>query len=227
MHLFFYVIAFVLCFAAPPVGIILFLLTLLHETDTGEQSSLKSKRKKDELDALMRNRWYDPLNKKFFKIKKYNHAEWIEDRLNDFEQNYNGVSFFDKSESYYWSDIFNNNTKNLFPDKDRYIKICKFLKRKPVKEIIEDWDIFLIQEKEQIEYEKRYQLESYERTKEKINEAKLLVIKLLSKGYSRQRVEEELRKEILNVSVRNGEWTISATSPWTGGAKVHKITFKP
>ena len=55
MHLFFYVIAFVLCFAAPPVGIILFLLTLLHETDTGEQSSLKSKRKKDDFINHMNN----------------------------------------------------------------------------------------------------------------------------------------------------------------------------
>ena len=109
---------------------------MLHETDIGEQSSIKSKRKKDELDALMRNRWYDPLNNIFFKIKKYNHAEWIVDRLNDFEQIFNGVSFFDKSESSYWSDIFNNNTKNLFPNKDRYIKICKFLKENQSKKLL-------------------------------------------------------------------------------------------
>ena len=226
MHLFFYIIAFILCFVAPPVGIILFLLTWLHESDSGE-NGIKGKIKKDELDALMRSRWYIPLDKKFLKIKKYNHIEWLEDRLNDFEQNYNGVSFFDKSESYYWSDIWNKNTQNLFPDTDRYIKICKLLQRKPVKEIIEDWDIFLRQEKERIDYEKSRQLESYERRKEEINEAKLLVIKLLSEGYSRQNIEEKLREKILNVSVRNGEWTISATSPWTGGAKVHKVTFRP
>jgi hypothetical protein len=226
MHLFFYIIAFILCFVAPPAGAILFLLTWLHESDSGE-NGIKGKLKKDELDELMRSRWHIPLDKKFLNIKKYNHIEWLERRLNDFEKNYNGVSFFDKSESYYWSDVWNENTMNLFPDTDRYIKICKLLRRKPVKEIIEDWDIFLRQEKEQIDYEKRRQLESYERRKEEINEAKLLVIKLLSEGYSRQNIEEKLREKILNVSVRNGEWTISATSPWTGGAKVHKVTFRP
>lgn len=226
MHLFFYIIAFILCFVAPPVGAILLLLTWHHESDSGE-NSIKGKQKKDELDVLMRSRWHIPLDKKFLKIKKYNHIEWLEDRLNDFEENYNGVSFFDKSESYYWSDIWNKNTQNLFPDTDRYIKICKLLQRKPVKEIIEDWDIFLRQEKERIDYEKSRQLESYERRKEEINEAKLLVIKLLSEGYSRQNIEEKLREKILNVSVKNGEWTISATSPWTGGAKVHKVTFRP
>jgi hypothetical protein len=227
MYILFYIIAFGLCFVALPAGIILGLFTYLHQLGREDQIEYDEKRKKDELDDLMRSRWYEPLDKKFLKIKQYDHIEWLDERINDFEKRYNGVSFFDKSESSYWSDIYYENTKNLLPDIDRYIKICKFLKRKPVNEIIEDWDIFLKQEKENIEYEKRYQLESYERRKEEINDAKLLVIKLLSDGYSRQDVEEKLRENFLNVSVRNGEWTISGTSPWTGGAKVIKVTFRP
>ena len=43
----------------------------------------------------------------------------------------------------------------------------------------------------------------------------------------RQDVKEKLRENFLNVSVKNGEWTISGTSSWTGGAKVIKETFRP
>ena len=70
-------------------------------------------------------------------------------------------------------------------------------------------------------------LESLERKKQEIRDAKKLVIKLLKEGHSRQRIEEKLRDQFLKVSVKNGEWTIKGTTPFTGGAKTLKIAFRP
>ena len=70
-------------------------------------------------------------------------------------------------------------------------------------------------------------LESLERKKQDIRDAKKLVIKLLKEGDSRQTIEDKLRDQFLNVSVANGEWTIKGTTPFTGGAKTLKITFTP
>ena len=226
-YAFFYMVAFALCFVALPLGIIVGLLTFLHQGGSEDAEEMRIKREKDDHYDLMKRRWYEPLDTKFLKIKKYDHFEWLNERIDDFEYRCNGVSFFDKRDSSYWSDIYNENTKNLLPDKDSYIKICKFLKRKPVRELIEDWDIYLAQEKEEIEYERNSQFKKYKQTQEQIADAKLLVIELLSKGHSRQEIEEILRKDFLKVSVRNGEWTISKTTPWTGGAKVIKVTFRP
>ena len=228
IHIFLYIIATILLIPPlTPAGIILYLLIWGHHTSKDDKKEMKSKADKEMLDDLMRSRWYKPLDKKFLKVKKYNHIEWLKDRVDDFENKYKGVSFFDRSTSYYWSDIWHENTKNLFPDKYQYIKICKFLSRSPVQEIIEDWDIFLEQETEQKEYSHKFMLKSLEDKKDEIRNAKLMVIKLLKEGYSRQRVEEKLRDQFLNVSVTNGEWTIKGTTPFTGGAKTLKIIFTP
>jgi hypothetical protein len=224
-HLFFLIVASVLVFIAPPIGIILWFITAFSVWNKEEKEELKYKAEKDKHYDLMKERWYRPLDKKFLKIKKYNHVEWLTSRVDDFEKQYSGVSFFDKSNSYYWSDL---NSENLFPDKAAYIKICKFLKRKPVREILEDWDLFLKQEIEQKEYDREYYQKSIEDEKQKIRKSKQLVIKLLKEGHSRQSVEEKVRDQLLNVSVRNGEWTItSVASPFTSGAKHLKITFTP
>jgi hypothetical protein len=227
MHIFFLIVASILVFYNPLAGFILFFLTAFSIGNKEDKEEMQSKTDKDRHYDLMVDRWYYPLDKKFLKIKKYNHIEWLSDRVDDFEKQYKGVSFFDKSNSYYWSDVKSENTKNLFPDKAKYIKICKFLKIKPVPEILEDWDLFLEQEIEQKEYDEKYMLESLERKKQEIRDAKKLVIKALKEGDSRQTIEDRLRDQFLNVSVKNGEWTIKGTSPFTGGAKTLKIIFTP
>ena len=80
---------------------------------------------------------------------------------------------------------------------------------------------------EQKKYDQEYMLESLENKKKELREAELLVIKLLKEGHSRQSIEQRLRDQLLNVSVKNGEWIITGTSPFTGGAKTLRITFTP
>ena len=227
IHLFFLIISAILVFVNTLAGFVLFFLTAFSIWNKDDKEEMQSKADKDRHYDLIGDRLYHPLDKKFLKIKQYNHIEWLKDRVNDFERQYKGVSFFDKSNSYYWSDVKSENTKNLFSDKAAYIKICKFLKRKPVPEILEDWDLFLEQEIEQKKYDEKYMLESLERKKQEIRDAKKLVIKLLQEGHSRQSIEEKLRDQFLNVSVASGEWTIKGTTPFTGGAKTLKITFRP
>ena len=226
-HIFFLIVAAILVFVNPLIGFALFFLTAFSIGNKEDREVMQSREDENRHYDLMVDRWYYPLDKKFLKIKKYNHIQWLTDRVDDFEKNYKGVSFFDKKNSYYWSDVKNENTKNLFPSKSKYKKICKFLSRSPVPELLEDWDLFLEQEVEQKKYDQEYMLGSLEDKKKELIEAKSLVIKLLKEGHSRQSIEQRLRDQFLNVSVKNGEWVITGTSPFTGGAKTVRVTFTP
>ena len=53
-----------------------------------------------------------------------------------------------------------------------------------------------------------------------------IVVPYLS-GQFTEKLKEKLRDQFLNVSVASGEWTIKGTTPFTGGAKTLKITFRP
>ena len=188
-----------LIFIMPPAGIALFIVSYFMITreardESREQDKLSVKEYYESI------KWQRPLDKttintlkkidKLWKTKdsEQKHFEWLQRQVDQFESEY----------KYEYADISRPKSKFedinfLFNSPDKYKAICKFIDKKPIFELIEDWKV------NDLRYENQLNIESQERrlyVNKVVLEAKSLVIELHQDGLSREEIIKKVKKSI-------------------------------